>query len=210
MYGLPKIHKTNCPKRPICSAIGTSTYQLSNFVAKIIKPAACNVHDTDLNDTFQFIQQINGTDISEMFMVSFDVQSLFTNIPLDETIDICMDRLYRSDHAVQPDIPEKVLKHLLKLCVKDNVFVFQGCVYYQVDGVAMGNALGPILANIFMANLEETKIIGSPHCPTYYRRYVDDTFCLFKDRDTANKFFDHINTLHPSIKFDLEIEVMES
>ena len=80
-------------------------------------------------------------------------------------------------------------------------------MYYQVDGMAMGNALGPILANIFMANLEETKIIGSPYCPTYYRRYVDDTFSLFKDRDTANKFFDYINTFHPSIKFDMEIEV---
>ena len=115
-----------------------------------------------------------------------------------------MDRLYRSDYIAPPSIPEHVLKRLIELCVQDNVFVFNGRVYYQVDGVAMGNLLGPILANIFMAHLEETKIIGSQHYPSFYRRYVDDTFCLFECRDDALRFLDFINTLHPSIKFDVE------
>ena len=88
----------------------------------------------------------------------------------------------------------------------DNTFVFQGKVYYQFDGVAMGNSLGPILANIFMAHLEETYIIGSPHCPEFYRRYVDDTFCLFRSQTDVRLFHEFINTLHPSIKFDIEEE----
>ena len=54
-YGLPKVHKNGCPMRPVCSAVGTSTYQLSKFVSNIIKPAAGNVNRTDLNDTFQFV-----------------------------------------------------------------------------------------------------------------------------------------------------------
>ena len=58
MYGLPKVHKHNCPMRPICSAVGTSTYQLSKYVTNIIKPAARNIHGTDLNDTFEFLKQI--------------------------------------------------------------------------------------------------------------------------------------------------------
>ena len=57
-----------------------------------------------------------------------------------------------------------------------------------------------------MAHLEKTKIIGSQHYPSFYRRYVDDTFCLFECRDDALRFLDFINTLHPSIKFDLEEE----
>ena len=105
MYGMPKVHKPNCPARPVCSAIGTSTYQLSRYVADIIKPASRNVHGTDLNDTFQFVRQMNDVDISQLFMVSFDVQSLFTNIPLSETIQICLDRLYRSDEVVPPCHP---------------------------------------------------------------------------------------------------------
>ena len=103
---------------------------------------------------------MNDIDVSQLFMVSFDVQSLFTNVPLSETIQICLDRLYRSDNITAPSLPEHVLKNLIELCVQDNTFVFNGRVYYQIDGVAMGNALGPILANIFMAHLEETKIVS--------------------------------------------------
>ena len=207
MYGLPKVHKDNCPMRPVCSAVGTSTYQLSKYVAEVIKPAASNIHGTDPNDTFQFLQEIKGLDLSRYYMVSYDVCSLFTNIPLAETIQICLDRLYRSDNLVSPSLPEHVLRNLLELCVKDNIFVFQNKVYYQIDGVAMGNSLGPILANIFMAHLEETQMVNSAFHPQFYKRYVDDTFCLFESRDHATKFLEYINGLHPSIKFEMEVEL---
>ncbi|KAL5255142.1 hypothetical protein ACHWQZ_G014547 [Mnemiopsis leidyi] len=95
MYGLPKVHKRGNPMRPICSAVGTATYQLGKFVAKIIQPTAVSSHGTDLNDTFQFVSQLRDLDFQESIMASFDVQSLFTNVPLAETIDVCMDKLYR-------------------------------------------------------------------------------------------------------------------
>ena len=79
-------------------------------------------------------------------------------------------------------------------------------VYYQTDGVAMGNSLEPILAKIFMAHLEETKIVDDTSYPKFYRRYVDDTFCLFNKKEDANNFFEHINKLHPSIRFEMEVE----
>ena len=82
------------------------------------------------------------------------IRSLFTNIPLNKTIKICLDRLYRGDPDVRPSIPEKTLEKMLRICVSDNTFVFDGTVYTQTDGVAMGNSLGPILADIYMAHLE--------------------------------------------------------
>ena len=106
MYGLPKVHKTGCPMRPICSAVGTSTYELGKFVNKIIKPASVNAHGTDLRNTFDFVTQVSEYDVSASFMVSYDVQSLFTNVPLSKTVDICMDRLYRSS-LTPPSIPEE-------------------------------------------------------------------------------------------------------
>ena len=206
MYGLPKVHKEGCPMRPICSAIGTSTYRLSMFLANIIKPASTNKFDTDLKDSFQFLNHLEGFNLKYYFMVSYDFRSLFTNVPLKETIKITMDRLYRSDHIVPPTMPENVLKHLLELHVQDNVFVFNGEVYYQHNGVAMGNNLGLILADIFMCHLEKTFILTSDLSPEFYRRYVDDTFCLFSNKEDAIKFFDYINTIHPSIKFDMELK----
>ena len=82
LYGLPKCHKSGVPVRPICSAVGTATYDLGKFVANIIKPAAVNKHGTDLDNTFQFVDQIKEQNLTDHVMVSFDVCSLFTNIPL--------------------------------------------------------------------------------------------------------------------------------
>ena len=110
---------------------------------------------TDLDNTFQFVNRLKSQNVSEMFMVSFDVRSLCTNVPLLKTIDICMDRLYRGNADITPHMPEDVLRRLIKLCVCDNTFVFNNKVYQQIDGVAMGRSLGPVLANIWMAHLEE-------------------------------------------------------
>ena len=85
-------------------------------------------------------------------MCSFDVSSLFTKTPLDETIDICLAKLYAI--ANPPRLPRLVLKHLLLFATKKSHFVFDGQYYDQIDGIAMGSPLGPALANIFMCDLK--------------------------------------------------------
>ena len=118
-----------------------------------------------------------------------------------------MDRLYRGDPEIAPSIPEKVLRKLVSLCVCNNTFVFNNKVYNQIDGVAMGSSLGPVLANIWMSHLEETYIFGNEFFPSFYCRYVDDTFCIFRNPAHISKFHDHLNSLSPSTKFDIEMEL---
>ena len=113
LYGLPKVHETNVPTRPICSAIGTSKYELGKYLADIIKPAAFSSLGTDVSNTFQFVEQIRNEDLSSVHMVSFDVRSLFTKVPLKKTIKICLDRLYRGDPNHRPSIPESTLKKVV-------------------------------------------------------------------------------------------------
>ena len=71
-----------------------------------------------------------------------------------------------------------------------------GELYDQMDGVAMGSPLGPTLANIFMCALEKRYLNDCPtqFKPVLYRRYVDDTFCLFNRRDDVDRFLQHINS----------------
>ena len=92
------------------------------------------------------------------------------------------------------------------MCVCDNTFLFNGKVYSQIDGVAMGSSLGPVLANIWMCHLEETYIFRHGSFPSFYRRYVDDTFCIFRNREDISSFHTFLNTVHNSTKFDIELE----
>ena len=106
-----------------------------------------------------------------LFSVSYDVNSLFTNVPLEETIDIICQ------YASIVQIPSVLLKELLLLCTRNTNFTFNGKIYRQIDGVAMGSPLGPILANIFMSNLEKHgKLSAIINKTLFYKRYVDDTF----------------------------------
>ena len=70
-------------------------------------------------------------------MSSFDVESLFTNIPLHETIDLVIRELFR-DNSLIGNFNEKQFKKLLLLACTENVFLFNNQLYLQVDGVSMG------------------------------------------------------------------------
>ena len=124
--------------------------------------------------------------------------------PLDETIQICLDRLYSLPDPSQ--LPHSVLKDLLHFVTKNSHLLFDGQFYDQIDSVAMGSPLGPVLANIFMCHFEEKWLTKSRFCPSRWFRYVDDTFTMFDSKDNANEFLCFLNSQHESIKFTIEFE----
>ena len=115
-------------------------------------------------------------------MASFDVTSLFTNIPLDETIEIIAGQLFSE---IFHGFSRVEFVKLLNLAVKNCHFIFNGKFYDQVGGVAMGSSLGPLLANIFLSFHEIKWLNDCPvqFKPLYYRRYVDDYFVVFRSCD---------------------------
>ena len=98
------------------------------------------------------------------------------------------------------------LETLLNLAVKHQLFQFDGNLYEQVDEVAMGFPLGPLLANTFMCSLEE-RLVKQKQMPTFYRRFVDDTITKQSRVKPANEFLSTLNNYHPSLQFTMEIEV---
>ena len=117
---------------------------------------------------------IKHNKVAEGFqMVSFDVKSLFTNVPLETTIDIILRRIY-TNHELTTSLTKKEMKELLLLCTKNVHFTFNQRIYIQLDGVAMGSPLVPLLADIFMIELERS-IIPNLQKIRFWRRYVDDT-----------------------------------
>ena len=100
-------------------------------------------------ETFQFVEEICEQDPT-ISMGSLDVDSFFTNIPLGETIDICVNQLFESTDTVE-GFKKSELKKLLCLATKESYFIFTSLLYKQIDGLAMESPLGPSLANQFLS-----------------------------------------------------------
>ena len=141
-------------------------------------------------------------------MASFDVESLFTNIPIDETINIICNSIFKQEKDEFKNFSKSQFHKLLNFAVKDSPFLFNNKLYTQTDGVAMGSPLCPTFANCFLSFHEENWLDECPLSfkPLYYRRYVDDTFLLFKDPLHIPKFQHYLNSKHEYIKFTVEHE----
>ena len=131
-------------------------------------------------------------------MASFDVKSLFTNIPIKETCNIILDKLFPHNDSIFEGFTSDLFKKNLDNCTNDNVFLFDKQLYVQRDGAPIGGCISPTLAyhNLayhlsrfslsrsglsFLSYHEEKWLDNCPleFKPIMYRRYVDDTFLLF-------------------------------
>ena len=111
-----------------------------------------------------------------------------------ETISIITNIIFK-DTDVFNGFNKKQFTKLLCFAVQDNVFMFNNELFKQVDGVAMGSPLGPLFANFFLSFLEQKYFTEYNNVkPTFYVRYVDDTFVLFNDRSHIEQFVAYLNT----------------
>ena len=137
-------------------------------------------------------------------LISFDVTSLFANAPLDFTIDVILKRIY-DENEVNTNIPKQQMRDLLFLCTKNVHFNYNGDIYTQVDGVAMGSPLGPVLAGIFMVELERTILPTLREHMRPWKRYVDDTIPYINE-ESIERVLSKLNGYHDNIEFTYEIE----
>ena len=151
MYGNCKEEKEQVdvclPFRPILSDLQTTTYKLPKFLVPILNLLTKNKHT--VKDSSQFAEEICKED-PILSMGSVDVDSLFTNIPLVETIDICVNQLFENTDTVE-GFTKSELKQLLCLAKKEFYFIFKSLLYKQFHGVAMGSPLGPSFDNAFLS-----------------------------------------------------------
>ena len=137
------------------------------------------------------------------FLISYDICSLFTSILLNKRIDLAVKLIFDNNPNIK--IAKKDLKKLFEFAALETHILFDGKCYNQIDGVAMGSPLGPVLGNFFMGFYWKQWLKEFNFCKILlYRRYVDDTICLFNCEIDAVKFLDYLNSSHPNIKFTFE------
>ena len=191
------------PLRPMVSNINTSTYDLAKTFSKLLSPIRQSDHN--VRSTKDFTQNIKRENIPTGYkMVSFDVKLLFTNVPLDRTINIILKRIYY-DNELRISISRNEMKELLLLCTKKVYFTFNGKINMQVDGVAIESPLGPVLADIFMIQLEKVILLELTECIKYWKRYVNDRISFVKF-GSINYIITKLNSFDKNIQFSLEEE----
>ncbi|CAF1562230.1 unnamed protein product [Adineta ricciae] len=218
IYGLPKIHKLGAPLRPIVSASGTFNYKLAKLLANKLDYLRKN--ESIIKDTFTFVDELRSLkfDNSRIKLISFDITSLFTNVPLNRTIQIILDKMYGSEHTCTYSSLKRddwcrlcknryEMKYLLETSTKETEFIFNNKIYSQINGIAMGSPLGPLFADIYVNYLEERlwprlKRNGL----LYWRRYVDDTFAIVEKDANVEKIIDILNSFDNYIVFTFEEE----
>ena len=138
MFGSPKTHKPDLPLRPVLSTVDTYNYNMSKWLASLIGDLTTNEYT--VRDSFAFAQEISEVDTSKYYMASFDITSLFTNIPVAETCSIILDQLYPSIDSTFRGLKRNDMSKILDNCTKNNLFMYNSQFYLQIDGALMGDA----------------------------------------------------------------------
>ena len=177
---------------------------MQKFLVPILKPLTTN--EFTVKDSFHFAEEIVDQQ-HDLFMGSLDVDSLFTNIPLEETIEICTNELFKESETVE-GLSKTEFKELLSLATKYSHFIFDRTLYKQINSVAMNSPLGPTLANAFLVYHEKNWLEHCPveYRPLYYRRYVDDIFVLFNSAESFKRFYSYLNSRHLNISLIIDNE----
>ena len=203
VYGNVKTHKDGNKLRPIISQFTTPTYEISKKVDSLIKKYL--PQGRMLKSSAEFVSLLSDQ-TSQGNIYSLDVESLFTNVPVDRTINIILDKVYNHPNIPPPPMKKSTLKELLKVCTTEVPFRdMDQNIYVQRDGVGMGSPLGVTFANFFMAEVEEQALDNIDSKPTMYGRYIDDIFVLCDDRVLVN--LKNELELISGLKFTIELSV---
>ena len=164
-----------------------------------------------LKDSFDAANKIKSVP-SEIFeygyqFVSFDIESLFTNKPLNKTINIILDQIYRQK-LLKTNLKKRTMKKLLLDSCTKNAFSYN-VIYQQCDEVSTGSSLAQVLANIILTEFE--KVVVTPLMKSgilqFYCRYDDDMLVLVKE-DQIDKILRAFDSFHNNLWFNLQFNLL--
>ena len=206
LYGLPKIHKPGIPLRPIVSFVSSLTYALSRYLARVLSPLVGN-SSSFVASSSEFVTFSKTVTIPENYeLVSFDVVSLFTNVPIELALSVVEKRLDEVDVSDHTHLSKEVLVSLLRLCLSSTNFYYNGTVYQQIFGTAMGSPVSVVVANIVMEHIEDNIALNMSPVPTiFWKRYVDGVLTAIP-ADRVDEMLAHINSINHNIQFTSERE----
>ena len=182
--GSIKHHKQGNPLRPIVSSIGSALYNTSKFLTDILSHVQ-NGNGFSTPNSAKFAEEISNVDIQDdEVMLSFDVVSLFTAIPVDRACDYISNKLLKDETvSSRTSLDSNEVISLLNFVLSNNYFIYDDKIYKQIHGCTMfspASPVSPVVANLCMEAIKEVAINLSEVQPKVWKCYVDDSFCRIK------------------------------
>ncbi|XP_053400774.1 uncharacterized protein LOC128557424 [Mercenaria mercenaria] len=180
-YILPKIHKEydskfplRYPGRPIVAGCNSATENTSKYIDYTLKPNMQSLLSY-IKDTSDFIQKIKSVRFrsKHSYLVTLEVNSLYTNIPHSGGLRACKFFMDGTNHSTK--LSSKNIAELIQLGLENNCFQFDGESYRQCMGTAMGSSMAPAYASIFMGNSD-----------TIYNNLIEDYIGLAIDTNISD------------------------
>ncbi|XP_041417071.1 uncharacterized protein LOC121393224 [Xenopus laevis] len=214
IYTLPKGHKSlhTPPGRPIISSNGSLNEGIAAYVDSLLQPCVQNM-TSYLKDTNDFLKMIRSIScpITDMVLVTMDVQSLYTCIPHDAGVEAVQELVI--GNALYTGPPVEFMLDLLRFILHKNYFKFENEYFVQRTGTAMGSKVAPAYANAFMHKFESDHILCHPLFRQYgafYRRYIDDVFYVWLGPiDKLDEFVGYLNDLDSPVKFTAKYDLQQ-
>ena len=187
------------------SQVTTPTYQLTKTINDLITPYFS--HNYRIKSTKELIEILKTHKPNKGIISSVDVENLFTNVPVLETINIIINNIYH--HLTLPPlkINSKTLRKILLLCT--TFYDSHGNIYIQRDGIAMGSVLAPIFGNFYMSALEN-KVFNTINKSNIYLRYADDILILTNSTyeiNTIRDTFQNNSVLNVTLEINIKNKI---
>ena len=192
------MHKTQKTVRPVSSMPGSAYHKVGEKITEWLKKVPeCNINTSSKSvcDSLK-----NLTLAKDEEIVSFDVSSLYTNVPLEEAIERCAKLLYEGKNE-KPPCSKETFVTLTRLATSNVLISTHRGTYIQTDGLAMGSSPAPMLANGWLSMFDK-RIQGNSR---FYARFMDDILMIVK-KSMKNRKLTLINKYHPLLKFTMETE----
>ena len=182
---------------------GSAYHQIANQVAEwlsTVPECQINLSTKEISDKLNSIRLAENEELRQFWRIDFDISSLYTNVPIIESINICAGLLFR-DSVKTPPIDKETFIQLAKIASCNVVMSTHDGYYQHINGLAMGSPLAPHLANGWISRYDES-IKGNAKL---FTRYMDDILREIKRSETDQKLAE-INILHPNLSFTIERE----
>ncbi|XP_071055739.1 uncharacterized protein [Onthophagus taurus] len=205
IHGLLKIHKDDKPLRPIINNINVPTNQLAKFLNKSLNYLN-SLNEYDVKSAWELkekIKSLNIENLNDIDIVSFDVQSLFINIPLHKMIEL-VEQNWQHIEEYTLIKNKRLFIEGIKLCTFNNYFTYNETYYRQIFGLPMGSSLSVNLSGIILNHLLDTQLNKTPIKPLLITKYIDDLLIILP-KGQYSQLLDVFNDFNDRLKFTVEI-----